>query len=49
MADRRAQAVAALARKLGHDFRDPSLLDQALTHASAATAPARRSAISAGR
>lgn len=34
MADRRAEAVAALARKLGHDFRDPSLLDQALTHAS---------------
>ena len=34
MADRRAQAVAALARNLGHDFRDPSLLDQALTHAS---------------
>lgn len=34
MADRRAEAVAALARKLGHDFRDPSLLEQALTHAS---------------
>ena len=34
MADRRAEAVAALAGKLGHDFRDPSLLDQALTHAS---------------
>ncbi len=34
MADRRAQAVATLARNLGHDFRDPSLLDQALTHAS---------------
>jgi ribonuclease III len=34
MADRRAEAVAALARKLGHGFRDPSLLDQALTHAS---------------
>ena len=34
MADRRAGAVAALARKLGHDFRDQSLLDQALTHAS---------------
>ena len=34
MADRRAQAVAVLARNLGHDFRDPSLLDQALTHAS---------------
>ncbi len=34
MADRRLQAVAALARNLGHDFRDPSLLDQALTHAS---------------
>ena len=34
MADRRLQAVAALARNLGHDFRHPSLLDQALTHAS---------------
>lgn len=34
MADRRLQAVAALARNLGHDFRDPSLLDRALTHAS---------------
>ena len=34
MGDRRAEAVAALARNLGHDFRDPSLLDQALTHAS---------------
>jgi len=34
MADRRAEAVAVLAGKLGHDFRDPSLLDQALTHAS---------------
>ncbi|MBU1383258.1 MAG: ribonuclease III [Alphaproteobacteria bacterium] len=34
MADRRAEAVAALASKLGHVFRDPSLLDQALTHAS---------------
>lgn len=34
MADRRAEAVAALARKLGYDFRDPSLLEQALTHAS---------------
>ena len=34
MADRRMQAVAALARNLGHDFRDPSLLDRALTHAS---------------
>jgi len=34
MADRRAGAVAALASKLGHVFRDPSLLDQALTHAS---------------
>lgn len=34
MADRRADAVAALKDKLGHAFRDPSLLDIALTHAS---------------
>lgn len=34
MADRRAEAVAALTRNLGHDFRDPSLLERALTHAS---------------
>jgi ribonuclease-3 len=32
--DRRAEAVAALTRNLGHDFRDPSLLERALTHAS---------------
>ena len=29
---------AALARLLGHDFRDPGLLEQALTHPSASTA-----------
>lgn len=29
---------AALARLLGHEFRDPSLLEQALTHPSASTA-----------
>ena len=34
MADRRAEAVRALVRRLGHDFRDPALLDLALTHAS---------------
>ncbi|GAA0636156.1 ribonuclease III [Brevundimonas lenta] len=34
MPDRRAEAVAALKGNLGHDFRDPSLLEQALTHAS---------------
>jgi ribonuclease-3 len=34
MPDRRAEAVAALARNLGHDFRNPGLLEQALTHAS---------------
>ena len=31
----RADAVADLARRLGHDFRDPGLLERALTHASA--------------
>ena len=30
----RAQAVAALAARLGHVFRDAALLEQALTHAS---------------
>ncbi|MDP1778034.1 MAG: ribonuclease III domain-containing protein, partial [Brevundimonas sp.] len=34
MADRRAEAVQVLRRRLGHDFRDPALLDLALTHAS---------------
>ena len=34
MADRRAEAVRALIGALGHDFRDPSLLERALTHAS---------------
>jgi ribonuclease-3 len=34
MADRRAEAVSALTRNLGHDFRDAALLEQALTHAS---------------
>lgn len=34
MADRRAEAVAALTRRLGHRFRDPSLLENALTHPS---------------
>ena len=34
MANVRAEAVAALRRRLGHDFSDPSLLERALTHAS---------------
>jgi len=34
MADRRAEAVANLARNLGHTFSDPARLEQALTHAS---------------
>jgi ribonuclease III len=34
MADRRAEAVADLVRALGHEFKDPGLLEQALTHAS---------------
>ena len=34
MTDRRAEAVAALKDRLGHAFRDPSLLEIALTHAS---------------
>ena len=34
MANPRADAVAELVRRLGHDFRDPRLLDRALTHAS---------------
>lgn len=34
MADRRAEAVAALTRRLGHPFRDPGLLEKALTHPS---------------
>ena len=34
MSDRRAEAVRALVGALGHDFRDPSLLERALTHAS---------------
>lgn len=36
MADRRAEAVAALVRRLGHDFKDRALLERALTHASVA-------------
>ncbi len=31
----RQEAVAALRERLGHDFRDPELLDRALTHSSA--------------
>ncbi len=34
MANARTEAVAELVRRLGHDFRDPRLLDRALTHAS---------------
>ena len=34
MANARAEAVAALAQRLGHAFADKTLLDRALTHAS---------------
>jgi len=34
MANARAGAVAELVRRLGHDFRDPALLERALTHSS---------------
>ncbi len=34
MANLRAEAVAELTRRLGHVFRDPALLERALTHAS---------------
>ena len=34
MANSRAEAVAELVRRLGHDFRDARLLDRALTHSS---------------
>ena len=34
MANPRADAVAELVRRLGHEFGDPRLLDRALTHAS---------------
>jgi len=34
MANPRAEAVAELVRRLGHDFRSPALLERALTHAS---------------
>jgi ribonuclease-3 len=34
MANSRTEAVAELVRRLGHDFRDPRLLDRALTHSS---------------
>ena len=34
MTDRRAEAVSALTRNLGHAFRNAALLEQALTHAS---------------
>ena len=34
MSNARAEAVAALARRLGHAFRDPRLLERALTHPS---------------
>ena len=32
--DRRAEAVAGLRRRIGHDFADPELLERALTHSS---------------
>ena len=34
MANTRAEAVAALVDRLGHVFRDPALLERALTHSS---------------
>lgn len=34
MASARAEAVAELVRRLGHDFRDAGLLERALTHSS---------------
>jgi ribonuclease III len=34
MANTRAEAVAALVDRIGHDFRDPTLLERALTHSS---------------
>ena len=34
MANGRAEAVAALEQRIGHDFRDKGLLERALTHAS---------------
>ena len=34
MANSRAEAVAALEQRIGHDFRDKALLERALTHAS---------------
>ena len=34
MANTRAQAVAELVRRLGHEFKDARLLDRALTHSS---------------
>ncbi|AQR61940.1 ribonuclease III [Brevundimonas sp. LM2] len=34
MANVRAEAVTALVERLGHDFRDPTLLERALTHSS---------------
>lgn len=34
MANVRAEAIAVLIGRLGHDFRDPDLLEQALTHPS---------------
>lgn len=34
MGDRRSEAVRALTQALGHAFRDPSLLERALTHPS---------------
>lgn len=41
MANARADAVAALRDRLGHKFRDPALLERALTHASVGEGAAR--------
>jgi ribonuclease-3 len=41
MTDRRAEAVAALQARIGHDFKDASLLERALTHASVGSGAGR--------
>jgi ribonuclease-3 len=43
--DKRAEAVAALRRRIGHDFADPELLERALTHPSVSGAKARNNQV----
>ncbi len=43
--DRRGDAVAALRRRIGHDFADPELLERALTHPSVHGAKARNNQV----